>query len=220
VHTTATKNEKKEKGNFNLIFHSKSSNYVLTHTGGTLDNARHPKKKRESDYCGVCSEGGELLICDGPCLQAFHLECVGLTAIPKAAKWYCNECLAEKKNKPSKEALPEADSSAKNAMNVTEMRNTTWLPNFSSTPINTTKSQSWFQPQSHFTSEGLFIPLSSQLLEFETPIESKHLATDITLRQKRFRREVRTNPFRAVAALFRLLTVFGTRFQRLFAQHT
>lgn len=40
----------------------------------------------ESDYCGKCGEGGELLICDGDCLQAFHLECVGLIKEPTSAK--------------------------------------------------------------------------------------------------------------------------------------
>jgi len=45
-----------------------------------------------SDYCGKCQEGGELLICDGNCRQAYHLDCVGLTNEPTTSKWYCERC--------------------------------------------------------------------------------------------------------------------------------
>lgn len=37
-----------------------------------------PRKDIEADVCGICGEGGRLLICDGDCLQAFHIKCLGL----------------------------------------------------------------------------------------------------------------------------------------------
>lgn len=42
------------------------------------------------DACHACGEAGELLMCDG-CPKAFHLECVGLAAVP-AGDWYCRTC--------------------------------------------------------------------------------------------------------------------------------
>ena len=34
------------------------------------------------DYCVLCEDGGDLLMCDGPCLRSFHLQCLGLTSVP------------------------------------------------------------------------------------------------------------------------------------------
>ena len=53
--------------------------------------------------CAVCGEihfkrkisndqSSELLVCDGGCLQSFHLKCLGLTKPPKQKKWKCDEC--------------------------------------------------------------------------------------------------------------------------------
>ncbi len=33
-----------------------------------------PFRTHEEDVCGECGEGGKLLICDGDCSLAFHLE--------------------------------------------------------------------------------------------------------------------------------------------------
>jgi hypothetical protein len=36
-----------------------------------------------SDYCSVCEDGGNLLMCDGPwCNRSYHLECAKLEAEP------------------------------------------------------------------------------------------------------------------------------------------
>eukprot|EP01083_Nonionella_stella_P180409 643229_1 len=50
------------------------------------------------DVCYQCGKCGELVCCDG-CPHAFHLLCVGLSAVPDD-KWFCGECL-ENKNKNS-----------------------------------------------------------------------------------------------------------------------
>lgn len=36
---------------------------------------------------------GDLLCCDGPCKQAFHLKCVDLEKQPEELSWFCSDCL-------------------------------------------------------------------------------------------------------------------------------
>ncbi|XP_038155099.1 histone-lysine N-methyltransferase, H3 lysine-36 specific [Cyprinodon tularosa] len=45
----------------------------------------------KENVCQVCEKTGELLVCDGPCFGAFHLQCIGLSAAPKG-KFLCQEC--------------------------------------------------------------------------------------------------------------------------------
>jgi len=49
--------------------------------------------KRQSDYCKICDDGGELLCCDN-CIDAYHLECLDppLKKIPEG-HWYCPQCV-------------------------------------------------------------------------------------------------------------------------------
>ncbi|XP_020579575.1 uncharacterized protein LOC110024132 [Phalaenopsis equestris] len=45
----------------------------------------------ESDsICSVCHDGGSLILCDH-CPSSFHLDCVGLEAVPED-KWFCPSC--------------------------------------------------------------------------------------------------------------------------------
>jgi hypothetical protein len=45
-------------------------------------------------YCLSCSDGGELLCCDG-CPAAYHTTCLGGQAAPQPnSEWLCGECLA------------------------------------------------------------------------------------------------------------------------------
>jgi hypothetical protein len=50
------------------------------------------KRKRKNEYCSVCSDGGNLIICDG-CNLHFHLECAKppLSAVPEG-DWFCHTC--------------------------------------------------------------------------------------------------------------------------------
>lgn len=43
--------------------------------------------------CNECWDGGELIVCD-MCPMAFHLQCIGLHAMPKSNFWFCphHEC--------------------------------------------------------------------------------------------------------------------------------
>uniref|UniRef100_A0A8C1Z3L8 Histone-lysine N-methyltransferase, H3 lysine-36 specific n=1 Tax=Cyprinus carpio TaxID=7962 RepID=A0A8C1Z3L8_CYPCA len=44
-----------------------------------------------SDIDSVCEKTGELLLCEGQCCGAFHLQCIGLTETPKG-RFICQEC--------------------------------------------------------------------------------------------------------------------------------
>lgn len=47
-------------------------------------SSRKPESEKPSeDECFVCSDGGELMVCDVKgCPKVYHLECVGLTEWP------------------------------------------------------------------------------------------------------------------------------------------
>lgn len=50
-----------------------------------------------ADECGVCHDGGDLMLCDGGdhldgcCGRPFHAECVGRSSIP-SGDWICQDC--------------------------------------------------------------------------------------------------------------------------------
>ena len=60
------------------------------------ERERYLEKKNQwelsghSDYCEICDDGGDLILCDA-CPHAYHLECLQLSDIPEG-KWYCPEC--------------------------------------------------------------------------------------------------------------------------------
>ncbi|XP_051505941.1 histone-lysine N-methyltransferase, H3 lysine-36 specific-like [Myxocyprinus asiaticus] len=45
----------------------------------------------KENVCQVCEKTGELLLCEGQCCGAFHLQCIGLTETPKG-RYICQEC--------------------------------------------------------------------------------------------------------------------------------
>ncbi|XP_072517502.1 histone-lysine N-methyltransferase, H3 lysine-36 specific isoform X2 [Salminus brasiliensis] len=45
------------------------------------------------NICQVCEKQGELLLCEGQCCGAFHLQCVGLTE-PPTGKFLCQQCVS------------------------------------------------------------------------------------------------------------------------------
>lgn len=66
---------------------------------GSNDDGCYTKLKQTlrndfySDYCAVCDDGGELIVCDD-CQKAYHLECLDppLSKVP-LGDWFCNECM-------------------------------------------------------------------------------------------------------------------------------
>jgi SNF2 family DNA or RNA helicase len=62
---------------------------------GSKANKREPKQHAEKsyeDFCSLCLDGGQLLICDGPCMRTFHPECVNLSTLPDGDRWECPDC--------------------------------------------------------------------------------------------------------------------------------
>ncbi|XP_048853636.1 histone-lysine N-methyltransferase, H3 lysine-36 specific isoform X1 [Brienomyrus brachyistius] len=45
----------------------------------------------KENVCQVCEKTGELLLCEGQCCGAFHLQCIGLAEMPQG-KFVCQEC--------------------------------------------------------------------------------------------------------------------------------
>uniref|UniRef100_W5N3A3 PHD-type domain-containing protein n=2 Tax=Lepisosteus oculatus TaxID=7918 RepID=W5N3A3_LEPOC len=45
----------------------------------------------KENVCQVCEKTGELLLCEGQCCGAFHLQCIGLAETPQG-RFICNEC--------------------------------------------------------------------------------------------------------------------------------
>ncbi|XP_030621396.1 histone-lysine N-methyltransferase, H3 lysine-36 and H4 lysine-20 specific [Chanos chanos] len=45
----------------------------------------------KENVCQVCEQTGELLLCEGQCCGAFHLQCIGLSETPKG-RFICQEC--------------------------------------------------------------------------------------------------------------------------------
>ncbi|NXS59558.1 NSD1 protein, partial [Brachypteracias leptosomus] len=45
----------------------------------------------KENVCQICEKPGELLLCEAQCCGAFHLQCLGLSEMPKG-KFICSEC--------------------------------------------------------------------------------------------------------------------------------
>ena len=72
--------------------------------GGGGSESEEDSKKVSDDlndwYCSLCmaferedaSDEDVLLSCDGPCLRSFHLNCLGIDAVPEDATWVCEAC--------------------------------------------------------------------------------------------------------------------------------
>jgi hypothetical protein len=59
-----------------------------------LEKKKQWELSGHSDYCEVCDDGGDLILCDG-CPNAYHIDCVMLPDIPEG-QWYCPECQTTK----------------------------------------------------------------------------------------------------------------------------
>ncbi|KAL5214840.1 hypothetical protein ABZP36_003992 [Zizania latifolia] len=65
----------------------------------SLSKGPNMSNRQSDDLCSICSDGGELLLCDS-CPRAFHRECVGFTTIPKGT-WCCLYCENRKQRESS-----------------------------------------------------------------------------------------------------------------------
>jgi len=72
----------------------------INDTHETLKDAYNDKGIRwENIVCGECKsrdkdDQREVLLCDGPCMRAYHLECLEppLTEVPEDEDWFCPQC--------------------------------------------------------------------------------------------------------------------------------
>ncbi|KAL9982434.1 hypothetical protein ACROYT_G004474 [Oculina patagonica] len=58
---------------------------------GSVKNGANSKKDKEA-VCIVCEQQENLIFCEGICGNAFHLDCIGLSVVPKG-KFVCDECV-------------------------------------------------------------------------------------------------------------------------------
>ncbi|KAF0687140.1 Aste57867_21111 [Aphanomyces stellatus] len=68
--------------------------YPVVVPAGALKPASHAPIKSEEEwdaFCGICKNGGELLLCDG-CPKAFHVECLKLHDFDPDDDWFCDDC--------------------------------------------------------------------------------------------------------------------------------
>ena len=65
--------------------------------------SEEPSQKINNEYCALCRNGGNLLLCDN-CVRSFHLECLKLEEddIPEG-NWFCPICTMQKDIKERKE---------------------------------------------------------------------------------------------------------------------
>lgn len=141
-----------------------------------------PKKKmKESDYCGKCGEGGELLICDGDCFRAFHLSCVKLKKMPKSEKWYCKECRGKKKTflNPPPSLLPSLGNSG--GSSLASNPNALSYPTYSPVPPNRPPKTSAKVPWLNFRNDKSNTPFDSELLQKAHSKNNKHYFNHLDL---------------------------------------
>uniref|UniRef100_A0ABM5FKX0 Histone-lysine N-methyltransferase, H3 lysine-36 specific isoform X7 n=1 Tax=Pogona vitticeps TaxID=103695 RepID=A0ABM5FKX0_9SAUR len=77
------------------------SSKETTEEGSENDHAVPSSKKMQGErgggaalkenVCQICEKPGELLLCEAQCCGAFHLQCLGLSEMPKG-KFICTEC--------------------------------------------------------------------------------------------------------------------------------
>ncbi len=70
-----------------------STNSGKSKSNGSRDRGGGASKKE--NVCQVCETTGELLLCEGGCCGAFHLDCIGLQTMPNGT-FKCDECISGK----------------------------------------------------------------------------------------------------------------------------
>uniref|UniRef100_A0A8C3U3T2 Histone-lysine N-methyltransferase, H3 lysine-36 specific n=1 Tax=Catharus ustulatus TaxID=91951 RepID=A0A8C3U3T2_CATUS len=111
-HTSAAVHSKKEKNEEGLgetphsegetSIHGTAASPKEGHEEGSENDHGVPSSKKiqgergggaalKENVCQICEKPGELLLCEAQCCGAFHLQCLGLSEMPKG-KFICNEC--------------------------------------------------------------------------------------------------------------------------------
>ncbi|XP_071947092.1 histone-lysine N-methyltransferase NSD2-like [Antedon mediterranea] len=64
-----------------------------SHANGKATTTTGAGASRKENVCQVCETPGELLLCEGSCCGAFHLDCIGLGVMPTGT-FKCDECIS------------------------------------------------------------------------------------------------------------------------------
>lgn len=100
----------------------------------------------DSDYCSVCDDGGELIVCDN-CHKAYHLKChtPPLTQIPDSDSWFCYSCMkspAKLRRIPNSMVETERDEVAPAASRVLEFGRSGDKPGTDATVLSISSDES------------------------------------------------------------------------------
>lgn len=78
--------------------------------GHNLNGLTRPNNDVHDDFCGVCNQSGQLLLCD-TCSKVYHLQCLDppLSAIPEG-RWSCPKCQASGKVGWSSDAIARVNN--------------------------------------------------------------------------------------------------------------
>jgi len=91
-----------------LGHYKKSDDYRLLKTVRMEERIEKAEQyNHDVDHCAICSEGGNLLICDG-CESEWHMECTkpALKTVPEG-RWECDVCVDRKFLKGGKRILQD-----------------------------------------------------------------------------------------------------------------
>ena len=67
------------------------------------------------EFCYKCLDYGELLLCDG-CPRSFHIQCLGMSAVPDCSPWNCYKCIEAKRIRAAEDALSEVQRQERDAI--------------------------------------------------------------------------------------------------------
>ena len=86
-----TRKEEISKANVCVEVEGSIASSSIDDDSGSTKNGATAKREKEA-VCVVCEQQENLIFCEGVCGNAFHLDCIGLSVIPKG-KFVCDECI-------------------------------------------------------------------------------------------------------------------------------
>ncbi|XP_068708846.1 histone-lysine N-methyltransferase NSD2-like isoform X2 [Montipora foliosa] len=75
----------------NVVMETEGSVTSSNDDTGSVKNGVASKREKDG-VCIVCEQQENLIFCEGICGNAFHLDCIGLSVVPKG-KFVCDECV-------------------------------------------------------------------------------------------------------------------------------
>lgn len=86
-----------KSGSHSVASSETSSQHGGSTTGSTTNGSGKERSgggaAKKENVCQVCERTGQLLLCEGGCCGAFHLDCIGLQVAPSGS-FRCDECIS------------------------------------------------------------------------------------------------------------------------------